>query len=150
MLHFLKIEKYWIFIIVKRMIICNIKKSRMYDILYLDFYNVYVIFFLLLSVYYAHDNTVSKIHINISSTDAFFGVDAIYMFEFFSLYSKNRVQWPIGRKDLQVILKNVKIIPNVSKHPKMLRMWYTLEWMAQWEKMLRAQAIKVRVNISIY
>ena len=82
------------------MIICNIKKSRMYDILYLDFHNVYVIFFLLLSVYYAHDNEVSKIHINISSTDAFFGVDAIYMFEFFSLYSKNRVQWPIGRKDL--------------------------------------------------
>ena len=65
------------------MIICNIKKSRMYDILYLDFHNVYVIFFLLLSVYYAHDNEVSKIHINISSTDAFFGVSTIYMFEFF-------------------------------------------------------------------
>ena len=71
------------------MIICNIKKSRMYDILYLDFYNVYVIFFLLLSVYYAHDNTVSKIHINISSTDAFFGVDAIYMFEFFFIFQES-------------------------------------------------------------
>ena len=76
------------------------QKSRMYGILYLDFHNVYGIFFLLLSVYYAHDDKVSKIHINIFSTDAFLALIQFICLNFFSLYSKNRVQWPIGRKDL--------------------------------------------------